>query len=141
MRGSALLRWRTADLSSGRVDASRCPGCQRTVPRLTGVTRGALVLVSDDGRTLDLRSLAGAMAGRADVSDWRVVVGHRQRDGRGQVIVHLVPTGEPGETSVAAAADIRALSGLLPTQIVATDSLDGAAADGVALTRRIHLRR
>jgi hypothetical protein len=140
LRGSALLRWRTGDLAQGRVDASRCPGCQRTVPRLTGVRRGALVLVSDDGRALDLRSLAGALSGRPDLADWRIVVGQRRRDRRGQVLVHLAPTGDPGQAAVAAAADVRSVAGLLPTQIVAGDRASFTAITGEALTRRILLR-
>src|SRR5581483_8412992 len=100
------------------IDSSQCPGCKRTVPRITALRRAALVLVSQDGHALDLRSVAGAMAGRADLDDWRVVVGGRRRDGRAQVIVHLAPTGDPGEAVVGAAADIRTLAGVLPSQLV-----------------------
>jgi hypothetical protein len=140
MYGSALLRWRTGDLTTGPVDASPCPGCGRRVPRVIGLEPHALVLVSDDGRTLDLRAVAGALSGRTDLSDWRVAVGQRSRDGRGQVIVHLVPDGEPGEVAVAAATDIRTVAGLLPTQLVVTTSEDLAAIPGRALTPRIRLR-
>lgn len=141
LRGTALLRWRTGDVVAGPVETSSCPFCKRQVPRIVGVRRAALVLRSDDGRALDLRAMAGAMAGRVDLSDWRVVVQRRSRDGRGQVVAHIVPTGDPGEASVAAAADVRSLAGLLPTQIVAATADEVAALDGTPLTRRILLRR
>lgn len=140
MYGSALLRWRTGDLTGSPVEITRCPGCGRRVPRIVGLQPAALVLVSDDGRTLDLRAVAGALTGRADLRDWRVAVGQRTRDGRGQVIVHLVPEGEPGEAAVGAATDIRTVAGLLPTQLVATTAEDLAELSGTALTRR-SLRR
>ena len=140
MFGSALLRWRTGDLTPGRIDSSRCPGCGRRVARVTGLRAGALVLTSDDGRTLDLRSVAGALTGRTDLSDWRVVVGHRSRDGRGQVVVHLVPVGDPGEAAVGAATDIRTVAGLLPTQLVVATIPELADLPGDALTPRMLLR-
>ncbi|HEU5034273.1 MAG TPA: hypothetical protein VFT62_05880 [Mycobacteriales bacterium] len=140
LRGSALLRWRTGDLLPGGVDTAVCPGCRRQVPRLVGLRRNALVLTSDDGRALDLRAVAGALSGRTDLADWRVVVGGRRRDGRGQVVVHVVPTGDPGEAAVGAAGDVRTLGGLLPTQFVATTAAELAAVTGEPLTPRI-LRR
>lgn len=139
LRGTALLRWRTGDLVGGLV-TDTCSFCKRSVPRVTGVRRSALVLRSDDGRALDLRAMAGAMAGRVDLTDWRVVVGRRSRDGRGQVIAHIVPTGDPGEAAVAAAADVRALAGLLPTQIVASTVEEVAALGGSPLTTHIVVR-
>ena len=140
MRGSALLRWRTGDVVSA-VESTTCGGCGRTVARVLGTKRGALVVGSDAGRTVDLRALAGALAGRPDVQDWRVVVGGRARDARGQVVVHLVPGAEDaGEAAVGAAADIRAVAGMLPTQLVVADAdeLDGLT--GTPLTRRMLLR-
>jgi len=140
MGGSALLRWRTGDVTSSAIDRTSCPGCGRRVPRIMAVRAGALVLVSDDGRTLDLRSVAGALTGRTDLLDWRVAVGRRPRDGRGQVVVHFVPAGEPGEAAVGAAADIREVAGLLPTQLVAAGAADLAALAGEPLTARILMR-
>lgn len=140
MRGSALLRWRTGDLVAA-IETSACPGCQRRVPRLAGVRRAALVVATDDGRPLDLRAVAGALAGRADLADWRVVVGGRARDGRQQVVVHLAPAGDPGAAAVGAAADIRAAAGMLPSQlVVAGDGQLGQLA-GAPLTRRMLVRR
>ena len=140
MRGSALLRWRTGDVIKA-VETTPCSGCGRTVARVVGTRRGALVVGSDTGRTVDLRALAGALTGRSDVQDWRVVIGGRARDSRGQVVVHLVPSGdEAGQAAVGAAADIRAVAGMLPTQLVVAeaDELDGLA--GAPLTRRMLLR-
>ena len=106
---------------------------------MTGVRRAALVLTSDDGHALDLRSVAGALSGRADVTDWRIVVGRRERDRRGQVVVHVLASGDPAAAAVAAAAEIRAMAGTLPTQVVAAD---GALADvgGEPMTGRILVR-
>jgi phenylacetate-coenzyme A ligase PaaK-like adenylate-forming protein len=138
--GSALLRWRTGDISTAPIDLTPCPGCGRRVPRVIGLRPGALVLVSDHGRALDLRTVAGALSGRTDLSDWRVAVGQRSRDGRGQVVVYLVPAGDPGEAAVAAATDIRTVAGLLPTQLVVSTAEDLSAMNGEQLSPRM-LRR
>ena len=138
MRGSALLRWRTGDLI-GSIDESTCPACGRSVPRVIGTRRGALVVGSGSGRRLDLRALAGALAGRADIADWRVVVGHRARDGAMQVVVHIGTESDPGEAAVAAAADIRALAGMLPSQLVSTGLDELSSVTGEQLTRRVLL--
>jgi hypothetical protein len=150
MRGSALLRWRTGDVVEA-IETTPCPGCGRMVARVTGTRRGALVVGSAagrtvngrtvDGRTVDLRALAGALTGRSDVQDWRVVVGARARDAREQVVVHLVPAGEDaGEAAVGAAADIRAVAGMLPTQLVVANADDLGGLQGTPLTRRMLLR-
>ena len=140
LSGSALLRWRTGDVTGTAIDATPCPGCGRRVPRVTDVRPGALVLVSDDGRTLDLRSVTGALAGRTDLADWRVAVGRRTRDDRVQVIVHFVPSGDPAEAAVGAASDIREVAGLLPTQLVAATPEDLVALSGDRLTPHVLVR-
>jgi phenylacetate-CoA ligase len=139
LRGSALLRWRTGDLTPARIESATCKGCGRTVQRLDGVRRAALVLTSEDGKVLDLRALAGALVGRADVDDWRIVLQRRGRDGRAQVVVHLSTGADAGPVAAAAAGDVRALSGMLPTQMVAGAEL--ADVDGDPLTPRILFRR
>ena len=140
MRGSALLRWRTGDMVSA-IESTTCSGCNRNVARVLGTRRGALVVASDTGRTVDLRALAGALTGRSDVQDWRVVVGGRARDARGQVVVHLVPDADDaGEAAVGAAADIRAVAGMLPTQLVVADADELDRLKGTPLTRRVLLR-
>jgi phenylacetate-CoA ligase len=140
MRGTALLRWRTGDLVEG-IDQARCAGCGRNVARILGLVPGVLVVPTDRGRNLDLRAVAGALTGRPDITDWRVVVGGRSRDGKGQVVVHVATSGDPGAVTVAAASDIRAVAGLLPTQLVAGSAADISAVHGQPLTRRILLRR
>lgn len=141
LRGSALVRWRTGDLVTG-VESESCRGCGRTVPRVTGTTRHALVVSTERGRALDLRAVAGALAGRADIGDWRVVVGARTRDERGQVVVHVTPgpDTDPAEVAVAAASDIKSVAGMLPSQLVVTDADQLAAVPGRAVTNRL-LRR
>jgi phenylacetate-CoA ligase len=139
MRGTALLRWRTGDVVDG-VDARPCPGCGRTAPRVVGTRRRALVITTDSGRSLDLRAVTGALSGRADLDDWRVVIGGRTRDGRGQVVVHLAARDDPGEAAVGAAADIRANAGMLPSQLVVATADEVAGISGTAITTRVLAR-
>src|SRR4051794_39261995 len=113
LRGSALLRWRTGDLTPSRIDAATCTGCGRTVPRVSAL-RGAALVFAGDGRALDLRSLAGALAGHADITDWRVVLQRRARDQRAQVVVHVATSKDAAQVAASAAGDIRALAGALP---------------------------
>ncbi len=140
MRGSALLRWRTGDLAEG-IDRSRCPGCGRRVPRVTGVERAALVptlALRSGERAVDLRGVTAALEGRADVVDWRVVIGSSARDGADELLVHLQPHAaeDPSDVAVGVARDVRAAAGLLPTQVVVDETLP----TGSPLTRRVLLR-
>lgn len=134
MHGSALLRWRTADVALGPIDATPCPGCGRRVPRVT-VRRSPLVRTTDDGRTVDLRCVAGALTGRPDIDDWRIVVGDH-----GDVVVYIATAGDPRGATAAAAADVRALAGV-STELAATGRDGLALVSGERLTRRIMLRR
>lgn len=122
MRGSALLRWRTGDLVDG-IEQTACEGCGRTVPRVLGTRRRALVPVLDlvgGTRAVDLRAVSAALLGRPDVGDWRVVVGRSARDGADQLIVHVTPArgGDPTAVALAVVEDVLATSGLVPTQVV-----------------------
>lgn len=141
MRGSALLRWRTGDVVE-RIDVDPCPGCGRTVPRVVGLRRGSLVrpLALRDGRRLvDLRAVTAGLEGRADVRDWRVVVGPSPRDGADELLVHVLPSGDPTEVAVAVAKDVRAAAGLLPTQVVVAGDTDALPA-GEGPSRRVVVR-
>ncbi|HUR14863.1 MAG TPA: hypothetical protein VM097_10275 [Mycobacteriales bacterium] len=140
MRGSALLRWRTGDLAEA-VEISRCPGCGRRVPRVLGVQRAALVptlQLRQGRRAVDLRGVAAALEGRADVVDWRLVVGPSARDGADELLVHLLPHAaeDASDVAVGVARDVRSAAGLLPTQVVVADHLP----TGSALTRRVLVR-
>ena len=138
MRGSALLRWRTGDLADA-VDTRPCPACGRTVPRVLGTARGALVPELDlrTGRTaVDLRAVAGALLGRPDVRDWRVVVRTSARDGKDLLLVHVVPEGDPTAVVAEVARAVRTASGRLPSQVVVAE--DGELPDdGELLGRRL----
>ncbi len=121
LRGSALLRWRTGDAVDG-LEEGPCPSCGRTTWRPAGLRRAALVpvLALRGGLTpVDLRGVSGALAGRADVADWRVQVA-QDRAGRDQLLVHVVPGpgADEGDVVVGVARDVRAAAGLLPTQVV-----------------------
>jgi phenylacetate-coenzyme A ligase PaaK-like adenylate-forming protein len=142
LRGTALLRWRTADLAMD-LETEACPGCGRTVPRLLGVRRRALVpeVTLKGGTTgLDLRGVAGALVGRSDLADWRIVIGKSRRREEHELVVHVVPKGDvdEAEVAVAVARDVRAASGMLPTQVVVEDP--GGLPDGEPLSRRVLLR-
>ena len=140
LRGSALLRWRTGDVAAAVVDES-CT-CGRRVPRVVGTRRGALVPVLRLRRgeqAVDLRSLTGALAGAPGVADWRVLVGRSERDGADELLVHVVPErgADEADVAVAVARDVRATTGLLPTQVVVDERLPG----GEPLTGRVLRRR
>lgn len=139
LRGSALLRWRTGDLADAVKDGA-CSGCGRTVPRVAGARRGALVpeLTLRTGvRSVDLRAVSSAVAGRTDVRDWRVVLGRSGRDDADELLVHVVPapSADAAEVAVGVARDVRVASGLLPTQVVVAE--DGLLPSGSGLTRRV----
>jgi hypothetical protein len=138
MRGSALLRWRTGDVVSG-VTTAPCPGCHHVLPRAEGLRRHALVsAIGPDGEVIDLRAVASALSGRRDIRDWRIVTGPRGRDGGSRVVVRLVPSGgDTAGTVIGAAADIRALAGTLPTQIVLADPYEIESLRGEPHSQRI----
>lgn len=143
-RGSALLRWRTGDLADAVVEQS-CPSCSRTVPRVVGLRQGALVPPMElrvGARPVDIRGVAAALVGRADVADWRIVLGRSARDEADELLVHVVPAGsaDPAEVAVAVARDVRAAAGLLPTQVIVAGA-DELPSGGVALGPRVLSRR
>lgn len=123
LRGSALVRWRTGDVVQ-RIDSAACGACGRTVPRVVGLARAALVpaLALRDGVTpVDLRAVAAALVGRPDLADWRVQRAQSRRDGSDQLLVHLAPAdgADPAKVAVAVAGAVEGTAGLLPTQVVA----------------------
>jgi hypothetical protein len=82
--------------------------------------------------------VASALSGRRDVRDWRIVVGRRDRDGAPRVVVRLAPDGtDTAGIVIGAAADIRALAGALPTQIVLSDPYELAGLRGQRQSERI----
>jgi phenylacetate-coenzyme A ligase PaaK-like adenylate-forming protein len=80
--GTAMLRFQTGDHVSG-VQASPCPSCGRTVPRIVGpVTPGAWErsLDIDEGPTrIDLRGVARVLTRARDVVVWRAEVRGRTK--------------------------------------------------------------
>jgi phenylacetate-coenzyme A ligase PaaK-like adenylate-forming protein len=139
LRGSALLRWRTGDLADAVADAA-CPSCGRTVPRVVGLRRAALVpelALRTGTQPVDLRAVASAVGGRTDVRDWRIVLGHSRRDDADELLVNVVPAAgaDAAEVAVGVARDVRVACGLLPTQVVVVD--EGRLPLGEGLTPRI----
>jgi phenylacetate-coenzyme A ligase PaaK-like adenylate-forming protein len=144
LRGTALLRWRTGDLADAVTD-DPCPSCGRTVPRVLGLRPGALVPMLDlrsGSRPVDLRGVSAALVGRADLTDWRVVLGRSDRDDADEVLVHVVPAdgADPADVAVAVARDVRAAAGLLPTQVVVSEAAD-LPTGGSALSPRVLSRQ
>jgi phenylacetate-coenzyme A ligase PaaK-like adenylate-forming protein len=142
-RGSALLRWRTGDVIDSPLARDACPACGRTVPRVPDDLRGG-ALVRRQGsasQAIDLRSVAAALAGRADISGWRLEVGRRVRDGQERLLAHVLPNGDPGDVAVGAAEDVLAAAGVLPEQFVVAEDGTLPAIDGDRLSARIVLRR
>lgn len=121
LRGSALLRWRTGDLVEG-VEDGPCPACGRSVPRVTGLRRRALVpalALRSGTRAIDLRAVAAALGGSTDVEDWSAVVRTGPR-GDEQLLVHVaLPwTSDPADAAVSVVRDVRTACGALPSQVV-----------------------
>lgn len=142
LRGSALLRWRTGDVIE-RIVTEPCPKCRRTVPRLVGLSRRALVpdvSLRSGRRGVDLRAVAAALVGRSDVADWRIILGKSARSDASDLLVHVIPSADADDTDVAVAVarDVRTAAGLLPTQVVIEES--GELPAGQPLSRRVHTR-
>ena len=143
LRGSALVRWRTGDVADAVQDGA-CSGCGRTVPRVVGLRAGALVPLQQlrtGTRAVDVRGIAGALVGRADLVDWRIVLGPSARDDADEVLVYVAPTADADQSdlAVAVAKDIRAAAGLLPTQVLLVERAD-LPYDGVPLSSRVLMR-
>jgi hypothetical protein len=141
LRGTALLRWRTADLVDV-VTEQPCPSCGRTVPRVLGTQRAALVpelALAGGPQSVDLRAVAGALLGRADVADWRVEVAPSRRRDVDRLLVHVVPSpdADPAGVAVELAGVIEDVAGVAPTQVVVADS--GALPSGAGVTPRLLL--
>jgi phenylacetate-coenzyme A ligase PaaK-like adenylate-forming protein len=142
LRGSALLRWRTGDVVD-EVSTGACPACGRTVPRVLGTQRGALVptLAMRSGPLgVDVRAVTATLVGRRDVTDWRVVIAVSARDGSDQLLVHVVPADGSDASAVAVAVgrDVRSAAGFLVTQVVVAE--DGVLPEsGSRLTSRVLL--
>jgi phenylacetate-coenzyme A ligase PaaK-like adenylate-forming protein len=142
LRGTALLRWRTGDLAQ-RLTTEPCPKCRRTVTRLVGVHRRALVpdVELRNGRKgVDLRAVSAALLGRTDVADWRIILGRSARNDTSDLLVHVIPHRDSDVTDVAVsvARDVRAASGTLPTQVVIEET--GSLPAGQPLSRHVHTR-
>jgi hypothetical protein len=130
--GSALVRWRSGALHGGLL-TDPCPACGRTVPRVAPDLRpGALVRAADVGGTptvLDLRAVAGALAGRDDLTGWAVTVTDNPADGAPLVLARIAPSaaGSASDAAIAAYVDIEAVAGSGPTQVVVDPSVGGRA--------------
>ncbi|MBW3639092.1 MAG: hypothetical protein KY451_04480 [Actinobacteria bacterium] len=139
LRGTALLRWRTGDVTDA-VEEEACRSCGRTVPRALGLHGGALVpqlMLRTGPQAADLRAIASALSGRPDVTDWRVVIGRSVRDGTDELLVHVLPPDgvEQADVAVAVARDLRLAAGMLPSQVIVSD--DGRLPDGTGLSQRL----
>jgi phenylacetate-CoA ligase len=124
LRGSALLRWRTGDVVDAAIANEPCPACGRTVPRLSSEVRTSHLHVrvtlrhSDGEEHVDLRAVAGALAGRNDLADWMVEVVPSPREHESDLVIFVAPTGDETDAAVGAYRDVRAVAGVTPSQVV-----------------------
>lgn len=135
--GSALVRWRTGAIHGGLLTGA-CPGCGRTVPRISPDLRPAALVtattVADTRQVLDLRAVAGALAGRGDLAGWAVTVAQDPAGGPPLVLARIAPSSgvDEADAGLAAYADIEAVAGSGPTQVV----IDPAVAGRAEIARR-----
>ncbi len=144
-----------ATSSTARSRTDRCRHCQRTVPRVpsrvrTGRARRTGSSAASGEPIVDLRAVAGALAGRPDLAGWRIEVGPSGADGarraarlrRPHAATRPRPRSAPTATSGRSPAS-------RPTQVVvvSADELarrgydESAAALGTVLSPRIVVRR
>jgi hypothetical protein len=144
LRGSALLRWRTGDLIDEPISTNACPGCGRTVPRIpTAVTTSAMhvdVSLRHGDEHLDLRAVAAALEGRADVTDWMVEVVPSPREHDADLLVLVATSGDETDAAVGVWRDVRAVAGLAPSQVVVLTA-EELAARRESDARRVVVRR
>lgn len=145
-RGTALLRWRTGDVIDRAIATGAC-SCGRTVPRIPAtVAAGPFVRMlrprGGDAAKVDLRAVAGALTGRADVSDWRIELRRSARDGTDELVVFVVPEGDESEAAVSVYRDVRSVSGFTASQVVVAQpsELAALAASGESVSPRISVR-
>jgi hypothetical protein len=146
-RGSALLRWRTGDVVDGPIETAACPACGRTVPRVPADVRTSHLHVAVSLRhaelTLDLRAVAGALAGRTDLAGWLVEVVPSPREHESDLVVLVAPTGDETDAAVGVYRDVRAVAGVAPSQVVVVTPAELAARrppEG-SVTPRVVVRR
>jgi len=148
-RGTALLRWRTGEVASGPIARRACKSCGRTVPRVPALRAGAFVapMSTSSGEVMtDLRAVAGALSGRADVADWRVEVRKAARSALDELLIYIEPRGDETEAAVGVYRDVRAAAGIAPTQVVVVQgeqlaTLGGTGRPDDAVSTRIAVRR
>lgn len=130
VRGSALLRWRTGAVHAGFA-IEPCPGCGRTVPRINPDIRGSALVAPvqlDAGAVLvDLRAVAGALAGRPDLTGWRIRVRPAAGGESSIVDVSISPAGRPEQAVAGAVADIEVAAGVRAQPVRIEAGLSGGA--------------
>jgi phenylacetate-CoA ligase len=145
--GSALLRWRTGDVVDGPLEAGGCPACGRTVPRVPADVRTShlhvRVSLRQGDEHLDLRSVAGALAGRTDLHDWMVEVMPSPREHDDDLVVLIAPTGDETDAAVGVYRDVKAVTGVSPSQVIVVtpDELAARRPDGNTGAPRVVVRR
>jgi phenylacetate-CoA ligase len=84
-RGSVVLRYRTGDILEDGIVTEPCPGCRRTVPRLSSrLSRKSSVkdlhLSKIKGTLVNLDQLAAVIADEPGVEEWQIVLRKRNDD-------------------------------------------------------------
>lgn len=137
--GTALLRYRTGT-HVGPLETDPCPGCGRTVPRLTGRLAPAawqpLVDVGDDRTArLDLRGVAAALTNRG-IDPWRVEL----TTGTATDEITVEVAGDVPDRE-ALAGEVARAAGVWPTRVHVADAPDAVHASIEAAGGRFVDRR
>jgi phenylacetate-coenzyme A ligase PaaK-like adenylate-forming protein len=95
-RGSALLRYRTADLAVGGITTEPCPHCGATVPRISNELQRVsnlkdLQLTKLKGNLVDLGAFSPILSGIEEIDEFQVELRKRGDDPLDvdQVVVHV----------------------------------------------------
>lgn len=78
-RGSMVVRYRTGDVVEGGITCEPCPGCGRTVPRISSSVRRVSNVKSLDigkvkGTLVNFNSLSETLTGDPEIDEWQLEI-------------------------------------------------------------------
>lgn len=126
-RGSVVLRYRTGDILVGGYTVEPCPGCGRTMPRISAnIVRRKVVkefaLSKIKGNLVNLNTLATLLNENVDVLEWQVEIRKRNDDPEDidEVFVYVCPTsvGEVAGLCERIVASVRTTFEFTPDHVV-----------------------
>ncbi|HEY5530393.1 MAG TPA: AMP-binding protein [Candidatus Anoxymicrobiaceae bacterium] len=151
--GSVVLRYRTGDILVGGYATGRCPGCGRTMPRISStINRRQLgkefALSKVKGNLVDLNTFSDILNNSVDVLEWVVELRKRNNDPDGidEVWIYICPTSVGEVTGLAdrIAASVRTSLEFKPDRVIVTSFEEVAehlsASRGTKWTRIVDFR-